>query len=351
MRDPENIQLEKEKPFYFINGFNSANYSARISKSKLENRTYLDNKTTTEHQKDKKQCLSKSERLAKKGKTKKRLVNLLEKVGETDLSERVKICGQKWSVISCGTHVISRRPNHSCNARLCPFCAPKRSRKIQKKYLPIISEFLKVGKKATPCHLTLTQTHRKNETLKESRKRLMNSFKKLQRRDFWQRHFRGGLYAFESTLTDTGHHAHLHILAFRTRFFDVSILRAEWLEITGDSHVLRLDRITDISSGLREVVKYVSKPIDIERYTPKNLLEMLELKGARLFGTFGTFARFCRAFDASDIDGKDEAENGSNYCEGDCCPICENPLFETVLTFQELVKFIKKIEAVPKMRS
>jgi hypothetical protein len=349
MRESENIQLERETPFYFINGFNSANYSARISKSNPEVAPISIHRGTTEQNKSKVQRLSQSERLAKKQKSKEKLVKLLKRVGEIDLSERVKICGQKWSVISCGSHVISRHPNHSCDSRLCPFCAQKRSRKIQKKYLPIISEFLKVGKKTTPVHLVLTQAHRKSETLKESRKRLMVSFKKLQRREFWQRHFRGGLYAFESTLTDTGHHAHLHILAFRTRFFDVSILRAEWLKITGDSVNVWIDRITDISSGCREILKYVSKPMDIEKYTPKNLLEMLELKGARLFGTFGTFARFCRAFDASDIDGKDEAENYSDYCEGDCCPVCENPLFEMVLTVKQLVGFMQRIEAVPRL--
>ncbi len=68
-----------------------------------------------------------------------------------------------------------------------------------------------------------------------------------------------------------------------------------------------------------------------------------------MFGTFGTFARFCRAFDASDIDGKDEVENGSNYCEGDCCPVCENPLFEMVLTVKQLVGFMQRIEAVPRL--
>jgi hypothetical protein len=305
--------------------------------------SYFNNRGTTAQRSSKRQYLSASERLEKKQKTKEKLVGLLRKIGEIDIAERLTICGQKWSTITCGTHIISRVPNHRCDFRLCGFCASRRSRKIQTKYLPLLTEFLRSGKRSTAVHLVLTQAHRKTESLKESKTRLMNSFKKLQRRQFWQRHFNGGIYSFESTITDTGHHSHLHILALRRRFFDISILRHEWQEITGDSHVLRLDRVTDIESGLREVVKYISKPLDVEKYTPKYLREMLALRGARLFGAFGLFAKFCRNFDASDIE-KSEDENYSGYCEGDACPICEKPLFEMVMTVQALVGFLREIE-------
>jgi hypothetical protein len=66
-----------------------------------------------------------------------------------------------------------------------------------------------------------------------------------------------------------------------------------------------------------------------------------------LFGAFGLFAKFCRNFDASDIE-KSDSENYGGYYEGDCCPLCDQPLFEIILPVQELIGFLRKIEAVPR---
>ncbi len=336
------------EPLHLINGFNSVNFRPALSKLEPSHQPYVHNRGTTAQRIKKRQCLSASQRLEKKQKTKETLILLLEKIGEKDLAERLRVCSSKWSTISCGTHVISRRPHHRCEFRLCSFCASRRSRKIQTKYLPLLNEFLRIGKRSTPVHLVLTQAHRRGETLNESKARLMSSFGKLKRREFWQNHFYGGIYAFEATISDGLYHSHLHVLAFRRRFFDVSILRAEWRKITGDSHVLRLDKISDIESGLREVVKYISKPLDIEKFSPKHLREMLELRGQRMFGAFGLFSKFCRTFDASDIEGKSGDEENYGFCEGDACPICSKPLFEMILTVKGLIEFTRKVEAVPR---
>ncbi len=343
--------LEKQSTSFLPDGFTAVNCPSTLSRTpKSQFQTYLDNKTTFEQKKNKPQCLPASQRIEKKQKTKEKLIGLLKRVGEIELFKRVRVCGQQFSVISCGKHVISRRPNHSCNFRLCPFCAPKRSRKILAKYLPRSVAFLKFGKiRVEPVHLVLTQAKRKGEKVKDGRKRLMDSFKKLQKRIFWKSFFAGGLYAVETTVNESGNHVHLHILAFRRRFFDIALLRSEWQQITGDSVNLRLDRVKDIESGLREVVKYISKPQDIDNFGTKEIIEFLELKGQRMFGVFGEFAKFCRTYEKpSDNDGNESEENYSGYCEGDACPICENPLFELVLTVKELISFTKRLEAIPK---
>ena len=333
---------------HLVNGFNSFEKQAIVSKPEPSPRTYIYNKTTVDSKKKKRQRPSASERLWRKQKSKLELVRLLRKVRENELVARIEKCSQKFSATTCGKHVISRRPSNSCNHRLCPFCAPKRSRRIQEKYVPLAKQFLRVGKKSTPVHLVLTQAHRKNETLMQSRKRLMKSFKQLQKTVFWLNYFHGGIYAFEATVTQTGWHSHLHILAFRRRFFDVSLLRREWNEITGDSVNFRLDPVSDIESGLREIVKYISKPLDIEKFSPKQMREFLALKGARLFNAFGLFFNFCRRLDASDIEEDSESENYSGFCEGDCCPVCEKPLFEMLMTVKELIEFTRETETVPR---
>jgi hypothetical protein len=328
------------------NGFHSVHQPAHSSQSKTPGHTYFNNRGTNEQKFHKRQRTSQSGRLDAKRRTKGKLIDLLKKLGEVELVDRLKLCSQKFATITCGHHVISRQPLHHCDFRLCPFCAGRRSRRIIKKYVPAASAFLKIGNK-TPVHLVLTQTHRQGETVAQSRKRLMASFKKLGKRKFFENHFAGGLFAVEFTLGEDGcWHSHLHVLGFRRRFFDISVLRAKWKEITGDSHVLRLDKITDISSGLREVVKYISKPLDIEKFGLSHIKQFLEIKGARMFGAFGEFAKFCRIFEPSD---NAESPEAGAFCEGECCPICEKPLFELVLTVRELVEFTKRLEAVPRL--
>jgi hypothetical protein len=327
-------------------------------KSSLEssNHTYFNNKGTTLPFRSKGQQKSASERLEIKHQTKEKLMLLLKKIGEVELSDRVKICGSKFSTLTCGRHVISRKPFNNCEFRLCPHCASRRSKKIARKYLPMMTEFLKTGR-FTPCHLVLTQAHRKGETVAASRKRLMKSFGNLVKRKFFEQHFAGGVYAFEATISESVDvagcwHSHLHLLVFRRRFFDISHLRSEWKKVTGDSHVLRLDPVKDIQSGLREILKYVSKPLDIAKFKPRHLREFLLMKGAKMFGAFGQFSVFCRKFEPSDNQEPAEGEEVySGYTEGDCCPFCDEPLFEMVLTVEELIGFMRRLEAVPRVSS
>jgi hypothetical protein len=334
----------------FINGFNSVNLSGVKPKLAPPPSAYFNYRGTTEQKLNKSQQSSKSKRLEVKSRTKQKLASLLAQLGEVELADRLKLCSRKFATITCGSHIVGRQPLHRCDFRLCPFCANRRSRRIIKKYVPAATAFLRTGGKFTPVHLVLTQAHRHGETLAASRKRLLDSFKKLQKRRFWLNHFAGGLYAVEFTLdADGAWHSHLHILAFRRRFFDISILRAEWLKITGDSHVLRLDRIADVSSGLREVVKYISKPLDIERFDKSHVAQFLKLKNARMFGAFGEFAKFCRTFEPSDNGETGGDFETTGFCEGEACPVCAKPLFELILTVKELIGFTRRIEAVPRL--
>jgi plasmid rolling circle replication initiator protein Rep len=312
--------------------------------SKPPNLAYLDLGVTSEQKKNKTQCLSKSQRLEKKQKTKEILLNLLAQAGEPELVKRIEVCSQKFEVTACESHaVISRKSLHRCDFRLCPFCASRRSRKIVNKYLPRAQSFVRFGKiRVEPVHLVLTQAKRKGEKVRDGRKRLTDSFKKLQKRKFWLNYFAGGIYAVETTVSESGNHVHLHILAFRRRFFDIALLRSEWLKITGDSVNLRLDRVKDLASGLREVIKYVSKPLDIEKFGVKQIREFLELKNQRMFGAFGEFAKFCRTYEKP--SDNDETERKPKTC----CPICEKPLFNAVMTTKQLIAFTKRHENIPK---
>jgi hypothetical protein len=202
--------------------------------------------------------------------------------------------------------------------------------------------------RVTPVHLVLTQTHRK-ENRKQSIERLKSAFSNLVRRDFWKMHFKGGTWSVEFTKDAEGlHHTHLHIIGFRTKFFDIDLLREEWLSVTGDSYVLHLNPITDLSKGLLEVFKYVSKPFDVDRFTAEDLKDFLKLRNTRLFSSFGEFRTFKKNYVASDDDNASlpDYSRYGNLVEGCICPSdnCGRPLFDKRRSAKGFVAYLRKIE-------
>jgi diadenosine tetraphosphate (Ap4A) HIT family hydrolase len=323
-----------------------ADGSRRLSHSSPPPHTYLDNRVT-KSQRDTKRMRSQAAR--ERLQTKRHLAALAVEIHAPELADKLRRCHSRLSVLTCGRHIAQIIPNYTCEFRLCPDCGRRRSRKLQNKYLPMMRAFLR-HHHVTPVHLVLTQTHKK-ETRKQSVKRIKDAFTKLQRRLFWKEFFKGGTWSLEFTKDKNGlHHTHLHIVGFRRKFFDIGLLRDEWLAVTGDSHVLNLKPIQDIAAGLREVVKYVSKPLDIRRFGAADLKEFIGLKNMRMFGTFGEFRDFCKSFVPSDNDGDEVSELESlnrDLTEGCACPKCAAPLFDLRLSSDELLRFYEQIESSP----
>ncbi len=316
-----------------------------LSKSKVARHTYLDKRVTKSQRGTKR---TRSQRARERLQTKEHLVGLARELHEGELADKLDRCHSRLSVLTCGRHIARIIPNFTCEFRLCPDCGRRRSRKLQTKYLPLMKAFM-LHNKVTPVHLVLTQTHRK-ESRKESVARIRNSFTKLTRRSFWKQYFKGGTWSLEFTKDKNGlHHTHLHIIGFRRKFFDIDLLRDEWLAVTGDSHVLHLKPILDLAAGLQEVVKYVSKPLDIRRFGAADLKEFLGLKNMRMFGTFGEFRDFCKGFEPSDNnDAMSELESlARDLVEGCACPQCSAPLFDLRLSKSELPQFYEQIESSP----
>jgi diadenosine tetraphosphate (Ap4A) HIT family hydrolase len=326
--------------------FTKPRYSAIPLQAKTASHTYLDNRVTKTHRDNKR---TRSQTARARLQTKRHLAALAGEIHEVELADKLQRCHSRLSVLTCGRHIAQIIPNFTCEFRLCPDCSRRRSRKLQNKYLPTMRAFLR-HHRVTPVHLVLTQTH-KAETRKQSAKRINDAFKKLQRRSFWKEFFKGGTWSVEFTKDKNGlHHTHLHIVGFRRKFFDIELLRSEWLAVTGDSHVLNLKPIQDIAAGLREVVKYVSKPLDIRRFGSADLKEFIGLKNMRMFGTFGEFRDFCKSFDPSDNDGDEVSESESSsrdLTEGCACPKCAAPLFDLRLSSDELLRFYEGIESSP----
>jgi hypothetical protein len=323
---------------FLIHDATSAHHAPKHRKTKLKNRR------------------SYSERLADKLATKGKLVGLLHSIGEHERGDKVNQCGSRFRVVTCGSHIVARTPYDTCNFRYCPFCAARRAQKFTDKYSALSSLFVRrFGAPLTPVHLTITQAHIVGETYAQARQRLLSNFKKLTRRKFWKRHFAGALVSVEGTkaVADACWHVHLHLTAFRRRFFDTDALRAEWLAVTGDSHVLRIDLIEDLQSGLRETIKYAVKPSDIHNLSGADLHELLATKGAKNLFAIGEFANFCARYEMTEAERvefapeKRELQNRDD--DGEplgyvSCPNCGGELFEVNLSAEKLLYFARSIE-------
>jgi hypothetical protein len=346
--------LPDEKAFTLANGFNLPSQTEPFrSAQKPSQQAYFNSEFINSHNVINSQPEARTERLKASGRrgkykpawqrlsekntTKSRVCVLLDELKNYELADNFRACHSRFLTTTCGEHIAERKATFYCGHRACVFCAEIRSRRMREKYLPKVTAFAADNVKLTPCHLVLTQKHYSNEALSDSIKRLLANFRKLIRREFWKQHLSaGGVYAVEFTLGADGcWHAHLHCLVFRQRFFNVKSFRREWKEITNDSVNFKIDRITDIKSGLFELVKYISKPLDAEKFKARHLKQVLDLKAQRLFSTFGTFRAFAASFEVPEAETQPEAaqtlDNGN-------CPHCSQPLFSLILGIREQIE-------------
>ncbi len=288
--------------------------------------------------------VKRSDALSVRYETKQKLVEILTGLGETKTSESMALCGQRFDVLTCGEHIVAKMPYHRCNVRYCSMCASRRASKYQKKYLPYALDFVKLSPvKLTPCLLTLTQVKIKGERLSDSVSRLMTAFRKFIRHSFFDEYFSGGIYAIENTVSDDGNHSHLHIVVFRKKFIEHTLLKEHWAMVSAGAENLNIKRIDSLESGLKECIKYISKPIPADALKREHVKEILELKGKRMIDTFGDFRKFCRTHELPEVERVERPK----LEEGLCCPNCDdsdNTLFQLTMTMPDLIAFHRRIE-------
>jgi hypothetical protein len=286
----------------------------------------------------------KSEAFEIRYKSRRKLVEILSKLGEKEVAESMSLCGQRFDVLTCGQHIVAKMPYHRCNVRYCPMCASRRANKYKSKYLPYALAFVKLSPvPLTPCLLTLTQKKIKGEKLIDARNRLMTSFRKFIRHSFFNDYFAGGIYALENTVSDDGNHCHLHTVVFRKKFVNHTLLKEHWATVSAGAENLNIKRIDSLESGLKECIKYISKPIPADRLETNHVKEILQLKGQRMIDRFGDFRKFCLTHELPEV----EARERPKLEEGLCCPNCNdnnNKLFQLTMTMPDLIAFHRRIE-------
>jgi plasmid rolling circle replication initiator protein Rep len=340
---PKNNSTSSQTTHRSINGFPPVNYSTSLSKLKPPTRSYLDSGTTNAHFPKKKERRKVSETLVIKRRSKLKIVKFLDELKQEDHADSMSRCGEKYSVLMCGEHIAAKIPFHRCNIRYCPMCANRRAARFVKKYLLYVIAFIAANLSLKPCLLTLTQKKIKGESKKGARARILESFKKLQRRKFFTEYFAGGIWACEITESETGNHSHLHIFIFRRKFIDEKLLKSEWSKVSPGAKNLNIKLITGLENGLREVIKYISKPIPAENLTRESVRQILELKSLQMINTFGEFRTFCRDYELPESEDCEESDN-YGFVVGECCPHCEKPLFERVMSHADLINYHRRRE-------
>jgi stress-induced morphogen len=210
--------------------------------------------------------------------------------------------------------------------------------------LPYALDFVKLSPvKLTPCLLTLTQVKIKGERLSDSVSRLMTAFRKFIRHSFFGEYFSGGIYAIENTVSDEGNHSHLHVVVFRKKFIDHTLLKQHWAMVSSGAENLNIKRIDVLESGLKECIKYISKPIPADALKREHVKEILELKGQRMIDRFGDFRKFCLAHELPEVEAQERPKlESGQYCAS--CNDGSSELFQLTMTMPDLIAFHRRIE-------
>lgn len=189
---------------------------------------------------------------------------------------------------------------------LCPLCAIRRGSKSLNAYLQRF-EIIKTEKptlKLSMLTLTVKNGHDLDERFKHLKKSLKKLFdwrcKTLAGKAGYHSEFAkiaGLVGSIEITkdggqgeIKETGWHPHAHIMVLHDERFEYTKLQAEWLKITGDSHVLNVAPVQhpdDPAQDFLEVFKYALKFSDL---TPAQNIEAFEvMNGKFLLFSAGLF--------------------------------------------------------------
>jgi hypothetical protein len=269
---------------------------------------------------------SKSERWTLRTPTKRDIVARLERVSAEDAS-RLKQCCSAFRVLTCGTHTLRSYPTFRCKKMFCPDCASERANRLSRQTEAKIREVMKTNS-GRLCFLTLTMKNA--ATLDGGLVKLKKSFANFKRKKVFKKHIKGyfGAFDYTSNPKTNDFHIHLHLIVLRGKFWNQSDISDTWRDVTGDSFVVDIREAKDVHKGVKELCKYVVKPLDLMKMPDDKFLEVVKMKkGTRMFISGGCFYNVKLDEDADDADDNVFSQF-ADLTEGDACPFCKQELFD-----------------------
>lgn len=189
-----------------------------------------------------------------------------------------------------------------CNHRLCPSCLAGFQRRNRKK-LSIAIENRRLSTSEMRQLITLT-IPKIDKSLQETREVVNYAWTLFRKRKWFRATILAGGKSEEFTVTPTGYHYHLHLLAI-TKYIFFAKLRTEWSECVQSafSHfnipfstasdglvVANCKRVYSLKNAIREVTKYITKTCSWSQCREDDVLQILRLKKfPRSFELFGEF--------------------------------------------------------------
>lgn len=178
---------------------------------------------------------------------------------------------------------------------ICPLCAIRRGSKYVERYLERLRVISHDHPNLRPY--LVTYTVRNGFDLLERFEHLRASMQRLhdRRRDVLKKgrgystleSCAGAVWSFEVTNIGNGWHPHTHAIYLAPCAPSQSLLRAEWEQITGDSHQVDVRPIHGEAEGFVEVFKYALKFSSLA--LADNVEAWQTLRGRRLIASFGLF--------------------------------------------------------------
>jgi len=274
------------------------------------------------------------------GRTKRESVRLLRAAGYAELADKVARCGVNHLVKICKRcqgqgspcfHGISHTLDPCDLPYWCPDCAKHRAGRAKKRYTAKIQKFADLNKRLyTPVLITLTI--RSGFDLEERADVLFDSFRRLRNRGAWRDHIVGAIGAGEITFNpEYGFHPHIHIIGLRKAFWDIEELQASWVASTrGEGQILDIRAIKgELKGALNEVLKYVTKPADIEKLSVEQVHQLVAFKRQMMF-TLGKL----RGFEVTKAD-REKYSDELDYDSLNCL-VCNAPLNLVLFSAEEL---------------
>ncbi len=257
---------------------------------------------------------------------KKLWVAKLQKHGFYAVAEKLTRCHAFIDAHFCeNNHSFNIKVDFRCYLPFCPDCNHEKSMRELARTLPKFLQALRDDPHLIIALLTPTLRSRKERKLRAGCKDVKKHFKALRKNKVWKNCV-AGIGRVENTYSKVhGWHPHIHSLVLLEDYIDQKQLSDAWLNITGDSKIVDIRKVHNLTEGLLEAIKYPFKPSDIKTVGREQIAEMLALKGERLGMTFG--ALYGMEVEPEELDELQTfVAETKDLKDGDCCPICKTKL-------------------------
>lgn len=212
----------------------------------------------------------------------------------------------------------------SCNDHInCGVCRLKRMIRLQKKYLPVISEF------KNPKMLTLTM--KRSGSLKNDLMRLNKCLSRFKKTKDWKN--KVDYYFGSKEVVENNVHAHIVI---DSKYWTQKEISELWFKITGTDYIVDIRKLKNPKKAIKEVFKYIVKDFkkdlleEVSEFR-KNNLHFRWVFGSKGLAELADFGEAdCEAINEAEIlsalEGADTSLDTIAISGRQTCPCCSSDL-------------------------